>query len=201
MLTLTKNEMMAVLTILKSPEVPYSASTLSKVLEISHMGTLKILKRLEDKSILKSKNVGKSVIYRIDHENQYSKNYIKFLLANEAENQPASVKRWVTEARKIKTCDIAIVFGSVLRKKEPEDIDLLLVTDQRRFNKLKKETEDLNQLNIKKIHPVYQTKADLIENINKRDKVILNAIKGIVAIGEENFLEVMENRHRSLYNL
>ncbi len=190
MLTLTNNEMMAVLIILKSPEKPYSASTISKVLGISHMGSLKILKRLETGSILKSKSVGKSVIYKIDAENQYSRDYIRFLLASEAENQSASVKRWVTEARKIKNCDIAILFGSVQTKKDPEDIDLLLITDQKRFNKLKVEIEELSQLNIKKIHPIYQTKKDLIENINKRDKVILNAIKGIVAIGEGSFLEV-----------
>ena len=46
---ITKNEMKAVLEILKSPEVMYNANNLAKVLEITSMGTLKILKRLEAK--------------------------------------------------------------------------------------------------------------------------------------------------------
>ena len=43
---------------------------------------------------------------------------LKFLLKREAEQVPAYVKVWIKELRKIKNADIAILFGSVLRKKE-----------------------------------------------------------------------------------
>ena len=192
MRNLTKNEMLAVLTILKSPETLYNARNLSGILGISHMGCLKILKKLEKENILKSEHIGRSIAYRINVENQYSKTYVQFLLSNEAENSSPAISRWVHEIRKIKNCDLAILFGSLLRKSEPQDIDILFVTDQQKFDKLKKEVSELNQLNVKKIHPIYQSKTDLIENIKRKDKVILNAIKGIVAIGEERFLEVYE---------
>ena len=37
---------------------------------------------------------------------------------------------------------------------------------------------------------MYQTYHDIIKNIKKLDKPLLNAIKGIIVIGEENFLEI-----------
>ena len=193
---ITKNEMKAVLTIAKSPEVMYNANNLAKVLEITSMGALKILKRLEEESILKSKQIGKARIYRINVKNSYAKNYLGLLLSREALHSSPQVKKWVTELKKIKNADLIILFGSILNKKEPNDIDALFTTEQKKFNKLKKEVKELNQINVKKIHPVYQSKSDLIENIKKRDKVVLGAIKGIIVFGKEMFLHIYDESRK-----
>ena len=37
---------------------------------------------------------------------------------------------------------------------------------------------------------MYQTYGDIIKNIKKRDKPLLNAIKGIVVLGQEKFMEI-----------
>lgn len=185
----TGNEMRAVLTLLKSPEILYNANSLSNDLDISAMGELKILKRLEAEGILKSRAIGKASIYWIK-DNRYTRSYVKFLLSKEAESSNSLVKRWESEIRKLKSADIAVLFGSVLKKKEPRDIDVLLVTDQKRFEKLKKEVTELNEINPKKIHVIYQTFQDMVGNIKKEDPVILSAIKGIVVLGEEKFFEV-----------
>ena len=47
---ITKTEMDIVLTLVKTPEAIYNANSLSKVLNITPMGALKILKRLEQES-------------------------------------------------------------------------------------------------------------------------------------------------------
>lgn len=193
---ITENEVKTVLAIVKSPEVMYNANSLSKVLDISSMGVLKILKRLEKQSVLKSKKIGKAVVYFIDVENDYSKDYVEFLLLREANCSSGIIKRWINEIKKIKSADLAILFGSILTKKDPNDIDVLFVTDQKRFDQLKKEVEKLNEINIKKIHPVYQTFEDLVNNIKNRDKVVLNAIKGIVVFGEDKFLGVYDESRK-----
>ena len=90
---------------------------------------------------------------------------------------------------------MSILFGSVLRnEKEAKDIDVLLVTvtDKKKFSKLKKEIAEINLINTKQIHPIYQTEEDLKNNIKKGDKVVLNAIKGIVVFGEDMLLKVLE---------
>ncbi|MBS3123136.1 hypothetical protein J4437_00715 [Candidatus Woesearchaeota archaeon] len=99
----------------------------------------------------------------------------------------------MTEIRKIKSADGAILFGSVLNNQEQaRDIDVLFITDSKRIKKLKKEIERINHLNLKKIHPLFQSGEDLKNNILKEDKVILNAIKGFIVFGEEKFIELVE---------
>lgn len=187
---ITKSEIAVASALVKSPETMYNANNLSKVLGITSMGTLKILKRLEKDGIVTATKIGKASIYKVNIANYHARNYIKFLLSKESANSIGFVKRWVSEIRKIKNADLAILFGSALEKESSKDIDVLLLTDQKRFGKLKKEVEEINKLNIKEVHPLYQTQKDLISNIKKKDKAVLNSIKGIVVFGEDKFLEV-----------
>ncbi len=187
---ITKAEMSLVLKLIKSPEVEYNANAIAKVVGITAMGALKILKRLESESILTSKKIGKASIYRVKTENFYTRRYVEVILSREALYANPQVKRWIQELKKIKKADVIVLFGSVLEKSNPNDIDALLVTDQKRFPKLQQEMKELNEMNIKKIHPLYQTYHDIIKNIKKKDKPLLNAIKGIVVLGEEKFLDI-----------
>ncbi len=187
---ITKAEMDIVLRLIKSPETDYNANSLAKTIGITAMGALKILKRLEQDSLLKSKKIGKAVIYRINTEDSYTHRYVSLILVRESLCANPKIKRWAEELRKIKNAELIILFGSLLEKSNPNDIDVLLLTDQKRFPKLQQEIKELNEINIKKIHPIYQTYDDIIKNIKKRDKPLLNAIKGIIVLGEEKFIGV-----------
>ncbi len=190
---ITDNEMLFVLSIFKSPEIEYNANSIAKHMRISSMGALKIAKRLEKENILISKEFGKAKFYKPNFNSDYVKQYIKFLLKRESEQAPAYIKRWVSELKKIKSADSIILFGSILKKyEEARDIDVLLITDDKRFSKLKKEIEDINLINVKKLHPLYQTEKDLKENIKKHDKPVLDAIKGIVIFGEDKIISLLE---------
>ena len=46
-------------------------------------------------------------------------------------------------------------------------------------------------INVKRLHPVYQSKSDFINNIRKGDKVLLSAAKGIAVFGEDTIIEVL----------
>jgi hypothetical protein len=187
---ITKCEMDIILKLVKSPEIEYNANSLAKAIKITPMGALKILKRLEKESILKSRNVGRARIYKINLENHYAIRYVSLILSREALHANPYVKRWILELKKIKNAEIIILFGSVLEKNNPNDIDVVFVTDKKKFLRLKKEIENINKINITKIHPLYQTIQDIIANIKNKDAPILNAIKGIVVKSEERFLEV-----------
>ena len=189
---ITNNEMLFVLSIFKSPEKEYNTSNIAKIIGISPMGALKIARRLEKENILKSKELGKARYYQLNFQSDYVRYYVKFLLKREAEQALSYVKRWINELKKIKNADASILFGSVLRKKEANDIDALLITDQKRFPKLKREIESINIINIKRLHPIYQSKEDVRRNIKKGDKALLNAIKGIVAFGENKIINLLE---------
>jgi len=188
----TKNEARAVLVILKGPEKEYNANSLSKTLGITSMGTLKILKRLEKEGVLATRKVSNISLYRVNSGNPYALDYASFLLKDEAEHSPSHVKRWITEVRKAKEAEIAVVFGSVLNAGgKARDIDVLFVVSGERLGALQGEIGRINSLNEKSIHPVFQTRADLLKNIRKGDSVILNAVKGVVAFGEREFVCLM----------
>ena len=193
MKNITNNEMVFVLTIFKSPEVQYNANSISEIMGISRMGALKIAKRLEKENIILSKELGKAKFYELNFANDYVRDYARFLLKREAEQSNPYIKMWISEIKKIKSADAAILFGSTLKKhKDAKDIDILIITDKKRFPRLKKEIEEINSINIKKLHPIYQTKEDFIKNIKKGDKVVLNAIKGVIVFGEEIIILLLQ---------
>lgn len=189
---ITNNEMMFVLGVFKSPKTQYNANSLAQLLGITRMGALKIAKKLEKERVISSEKLGQARFYRINMNNDYAKQYISFLLKMEAEQAHPYVKLWIGEIKKIKIADAAILFGSVLRKhKEARDIDVMLITGQKRFEKLKKEIEEIDKINTKSIHPMYQTKEDFVRNIKNGDKPLLDAVKGIYVFGEDSIIELM----------
>ncbi len=191
---ITEKEMQFMLLLFKNPEKDYNAHTIAKELSMSSMGSLKIARRLEKEHLLNSKQFGKAIFYKLTMNNDYTNQYLCFLLKREAETAPPYIKRWITEIKKIKNAYVSILFGSVLRKqKEANDIDVLVITDQKRFEAVKKEIESINAINPKKIHPVYQTRKDFSENIKKGDKIVLDALKGIIVYGEEILIKVMQH--------
>ena len=194
MKNITKNEMKALLVLLKDINADYNANNLSKKIGLTPMGTLKIVKKLEKQNILKSKQLGKAVFYNINL-NDYTKIYLKFLLQKEAEECSPKVKRWVKELKPLqKTAEAGILFGSVLTKENYNDVDLLLILKQSQNKEANMLIGDIKKINIKKLHAVKQTIQDLKSNLKKKDKVILSIIKnGIVLFGYEKIIEVIEH--------
>ncbi len=192
MKNVTNNEMLFILNIFKSPEIEYNANSIAKKLGISSMGALKIAKRLEKEEILVSRELGKARFYKLNFSNDYVIQYVKFLLKREAEQSSPYIKRWIKEIKKIKNADAAILYGSVLKEhKEAMDIDVLLITDSKRYKKLSEEIDAINRVNIKKLHIMYQTKQDVKDNIKKGDKPLLSSIKGIVVFGENVIINLI----------
>ena len=188
---ITEKEMLFVLSIFKSPEKEYSASSIASILNISRMGALKIARKLEKEEIIGSKIIGKSKIYFLNAAKDYTKHYLRMLLGREAEKAQPYIKVWINEIKKIKNAEAAILFGSILRKKEANDIDVIFIVKQNKFEELKKEIEKVNKLNIKKIHPVYQSENDFKKNLYRYDKLVIGAIKGIFVVGENKLIDII----------
>ncbi len=188
------NRSKILLKLFKEKNINYNANSISKAIGISSMGALKLLKELEKKEIVSSEKFGKALIYKINMNKEYNLDYLEFLLKSEAENSSSYVKRWINEIKKIKNADIVILFGSILRiDEQAKDIDVMFVVEKSRFRTLRSEIEKLNQINDKKIYPVYQSIDDFNDNILKKDKIILDSIKGIVIFGQNKFLNLMKS--------
>ncbi len=195
---LSPNEMNVLLKIFKDFNSHHNANKLSKEMGLSAMGALKILKNLEKQNLIKYEMVGKAKIYKLNFSNNYAKEYVAFLLRKEAEDSKSRIKRWVAELRKLEPySSIGIVFGSVLKSDQHNDVDLLAVLKQSEVQEFNKKVDELNQINVKRIHPVKQTLQDLKNNLAKTDKIVLSAIReGVVLFGFDKIVEVIESVSR-----
>jgi DNA-binding Lrp family transcriptional regulator len=195
-----KNEVLIILKILKNPEIEYNSNNLSKTMKITSMGVLKILKKLKENGILVSRKIGNASIHKINWQNDYAVDYVKFLLKEETENALPYLKKWINEIKKIDEADVSIIFGSIINENKSKDVDVLFVINDKKLNESRKKIEEVNKIKERRIHPIYQSLEELKNNIEKNDEITMKAIKGIIAIGHEKFVELISKiNHQNNY--
>lgn len=194
MVSLTENEARAIDFLIRNFSQDYNINQLSRELKLSPRGIFKILKKLESENYLISKKQGNNLFYHINYESEEALDACKFVLS-ERKAIPF-IKVQINDLIKLrKLTKIAVLFGSALTKdKEAKDIDVVVVFKEKEFSKVEKAIGEINSIKHKKIHAIYQTEEDLADNIRKRDKILLSAIKtGIVLWGRDSFLEAIKN--------
>ena len=192
MITLTKKERETVLILFKDYTIFYNANSISKVLSISHVGAQKIFKRLLKENIVISKAIGKSIIYKLNFNDNYVSQLVAFLLADEANN----FKRWKEEFKDLFKKDrIVMLFGSTIKDYiHANDIDLMVVIENKDIkeeNTLLKKKEEILP---KRIHAIKLTCQDISKNIRKKDKAIVDIVKNaIILYGQDRYVDVLKN--------
>ncbi len=187
---LSEKEKQLLLLLFKDFRTRYNARSISAKVGMTPRGALKALKALEEQQFVIAEPFGKAIEYKFNPQSAIAKKTIELFLMEEAEQQ---YKRWLEEFKNFEEADILLLFGSVTRNtKNYNDVDLLLTVKQENYPALKKRIEEKNKVLLKKIHPVFQTPADFIENIKKKDPVVLDAIRtGIILKGWTQFVEVI----------
>ena len=181
-----------VLKLFKDFTVEYNPSSIAKELKRTRAGTFKALNFLEKDVIVEGKNFGKARFYWINLEDEYARKNVEILLMEEAKEY----QRWKDEFKELfNYVDIVILFGSIIKNEnKAKDIDLLLIFNEKNNSQVNRIIKSKNEVLLKKIHPMKQTREDLKENIKKRDRILINAIKeGIVLHGYEEFVELIKD--------
>lgn len=187
---LTEKEKTIVLLLTKDFTTYYNAHSLSKQIGMSPKGASKALKFLEQNEIVKSKRIGKAIIYKLTF-NEYARELAALFLFEEARTK---APRWVKEFEQFEKADVLILFGSVLRTNKHNDIDLLILTEEKNYPAFDKQVLEKNKLLTKPIHPVWQVRSDLEKNLRKKDPVVLEIIKtGLVLKGQHTIMEVLSD--------
>ena len=193
MVNLNKSEGRVMLKLFKDFSQDYNANSLSKKMEITPRGTLKILKKLKSKELLVSKQQGKAVFYKVNLNDKYVSKIVETLLIAEARE---NAKRWIDEFRGIYgDTEIVLLFGSIIRNpKKASDVDVLFVFKKGKYKKIAHFVSDKNRILFKGIHEIPQTVDDLKENLSRKNKAIIDAINtGYVLFGEDKLIKVVKN--------
>lgn len=192
MITLTQKERETILVLLKEYTTFYNANAISKVLSISHVGAQKILKRLKKENIVIDRKIGKSIVYKLKLDDVYVCQLTTFLLVDEANH----FKRWKEEFKEVGTKNrIVLIFGSAIKNyAQARDIDIMIVQEKEDLQKVNDFLKNKEEILPKKIHAIKLTRKDLLENLKKRDKVIIDIVKNaIVLYGQDKYVEILEH--------
>ncbi|MBI4980051.1 nucleotidyltransferase domain-containing protein [Candidatus Woesearchaeota archaeon] len=193
MSSLTPKENEVLLTLFKDFSKNYNANSLSKQVDITPRGALKVLKNLHQRGLLVSQQFGKAVFYKVNLEDYYSFRTIETLLISEAREKAS---RWLSEFKELyKEVEIAIIFGSIIKEpRQANDIDILLVFAPSQMKAVKYFISEKNKILLKPIHPIMQSSTDIKKNLKKKDPVILNALRrGYVLHGYDKLIGVVKN--------
>ena len=193
MISLTEKERETLLILFKDFASYYNSNSISKVLGISHVGAQKIFKRLLKENIIKDRPIGKSIVHKLNLEDDYVRKLISFLLAEEANSK---FKRWKEEFKELfKKERIVMLFGSAITNyKTARDIDIMLLMDRKDYKEVKKFIDEKQQVLPKKIHSIELTEEDLIKNIKKGQETAIDIVKNAVILyGHDKYVEVIKN--------
>ncbi len=190
MVALTTKEKETILILFKEYTSFYNANSISKVLTISHVGAQKIFKRLLQEELVTSKAIGKSIIYKLNFNNDYVPHLVSFLLADEAN----SFKRWKEEFKDLfRKGRVVMLFGSTIKDyTHARDIDLMVVIENKDVTEVNEILKKKEEILPKKIHAIKLSYHDLLENINKKDKAFVDIIKNsIILYGHDKYVEAL----------
>ncbi len=192
MTTLTQKERETLLILFKEYTTFYNANSISKILNISHVGAQKIFKRLRNENLVISKTIGKSITYKLNFNEVYVSQLLTFLLANEANN----FKRWKEEFKELFKKDrIVLFFGSAIKDyTHAHDIDIMIVLKNKEVRKVNKILKKKEEILPKQLHAIKLNHQDLLNNLKKRDKAFLDIIKNAVILdGQDKYVGIMKN--------
>ena len=192
MTTLTQKERETLLILFKDYSTFYNANSISKVINISHVGAQKIFKRLLQENLVISKTIGKSIIYKLNFSNDYVINLVAFLLADEANK----FKRWKEEFKELfKKNRIIMLFGSAIKDyAHAQDIDVMIVLENKEIKEVNAILKKKEEILPKKLHAIKLNHLDLLENLKKKDKEFIDIIKNaIILYGHGTYVEILKN--------
>ena len=117
---------------------------------------------------------------------------VVFNLTEEALKYP----RWRDNFEKLeKKAEFVILYGSILHsQKEANDIDIInIVQNKNSFLSIEEEMLKIQKTQHKKIHSENFTKAEFKEEIEKPNKIFIDAVKkGIILFRQEEFIKFVK---------
>ncbi len=165
---------------------------ISKKLNISVGSVFKILNKLEKNNIVLVRKIGNASYYSINLKNQEAIKLSELILLEEKRNLKGYSKIYADEIKDFKNANLIILFGSILKNKEFNDVDILFVTNK--VKEVNKFCLEISKIRTKPLVPLILKKSDLIKEIKNKRESILEIIKtGVIIKGESVLLEVVKN--------
>lgn len=176
--------------------VNWTITSLSNEINLSRVGVWKVLKKLKDEKSIILSPIGKgktsTFSVKLNLENLVLEKRLSLILTEESSNH----QRWINNFEELKKItEFVVLYGSVLHSpKEANDIDILgIVSNKNNFLSVGETIQKIQKTQIKKIHSENFTKTEFKKELEKPNKIFIDAIKkGIILFGQEKFIKFIK---------
>jgi hypothetical protein len=194
----TKIEIQIAKYIFKHYKDKYNARQLARILNINHAHTNKLCNTLLNKNILIKEELGNSAYFSYNYNNKLAIKFMEYILSTEEKEFPKWLVVLLYSLKKFSPyIKIGLVFGSSIKTKECNDIDILLVYDADKSKEIKKISDEIRKSGLieKPIRYVNMTEKDIL--LNKEDKIFYNILSdNLIFHNSEKYVEVIIKCHK-----
>ena len=193
-ISFTKIEIKIAKHLFKHYKKKYNARQLAKALDINHAHTNNLCNLLLQKELLLKEDLGNSAYFTFNYRNQYAIKLIAYLLSLEKKEFPDWMAVPLYELEEfIPHIQLGLVFGSSIKRKNFNDIDVLLVYDKKNTQKIQdiKKSIIKSQLVDQPIRYVEITDQDIERN---KDKPVFYSMlsESLVFYNPDNYIDAVE---------
>lgn len=175
-------------------------TSLAKETGLSRVGAWKVLKKLEEDSLVSLPQLGEGETSArrasMNWDNPLTEKELALALTEEAMEN----RRWLANFAELEgRLEFLLIYGSAIRSpKEANDIDILGVVRRKGdFEEIEKRLHKIQKTQLKKLHALNFTEAELKEELEKPNEALVDAVRtGVVLFGQENFIRFMRKVKR-----
>ena len=190
----TKIEIKIAIYLFKHYKDKHNARQLAKLLNINHAHSNKLCSILENKHLLTKEAIGNTVYFSFNYNNKLAIKFMDYILSLEEQEVPKWLVVVLHSLKKFKPyIELGLVFGSSIRNKEFNDIDVLLVHEKDKTKDIAKIKEDIrkSQLVEQPIRYMDITWKDIISN--KDNKIFYSIISdSLIFHNPEKYVEIIK---------
>ena len=150
----------------------YNPRQLARILNINHAHANKLCNLLADKKILVKEDIGNSIFFSYGYDNKLAIKFMEYMLSLEDKEFPKWLSILHHNLKKFKdSIEMCLVFGSSIKTRDFNDIDVLLMYNPVKSKVIKKIKDEIRKSELveKPIRYVDITKKDILKN--KEDKI------------------------------
>jgi len=171
----------------------YNARQLARILNINHAHANKLCNILSDKKLLSKENIGNSVFFSYKYDNKLAIKFMEYMLSLEEKEFPKWLNVLSYNLKKFRdSIEMGLVFGSSIKNKDFNDIDVLLVYNPKRSKDVKKIKDEIRRSELveKPIRYVDIAERDVL--LNKEDIIFYDILsENLVFHNPEKYVEVI----------
>ncbi len=189
----TKIEIQIAKYLFKHYKERFNARQLARTLDINHAHANKLCNLLVSKKLLIKENLGNSVFFSYTYNNKLAIKFIEYVISLEEKEFPKWLSTLSHSLAKFKDfIELGLVFGSSIKTSDFNDIDVLLMYDNKNSKNVKRIKDEIRRSELveKPIRYVDIAEKDVL--LNKEDKLFYNMIsENVVFHNPEKYVEVV----------